>query len=828
MSKFKFPGLKIFILIFLLNILLFAISFIVYKNIKRSGYIKAQRETLSMIAMEVSSRISEKKNLVSRLAGIDFIRNFLPVNTKEMKHDISLQFETMKKSIGASVVFLMNTEADVIQSSTYMGKRVLTGNNSFRPYFKEAIKGFSSFYGAVGDATKTRGFYFSSPVKAGGKIRFILALKFILDEFDEIFDRFSGIGGLLTPEGIIFSANKKEWILKSLFPIGEKKLKSINDSRRFADKELGGSVFDRQSKILPLNGNEFSVIFDRSVPGGWTVFSMKRLEKVPFPFILLPVFFLIFIFDSLIYASIYNLRKRREAQRKYIESSDRFRYLFQSALDYIFILNSKGIIVDLNYTAVLKFGFSKEELMGRHFKRIVDKRSLDEVDKYIRIISTDLNTRFEFRAVTKAGEKVLLDCAAVVLKGRSGKTESYFAFCHDITKQRKFENDLKKAIRSAKRANKTKSEFLANMSHEIRTPMNAILGFADILQSSGLTKEQKNYLDIINESGRSLIQIIDDILDFSRIEAREIHFDNIPIDIRKISSDVINIINIGMNRGRIRLFEKIEDEVPEIILGDPLRLKQVLINLLSNAVKFTNVGDVKLVVKVKKNMGKWVSLYFAVSDTGIGIPDDDTDKLFKPFSQIDSSSSRKYKGTGLGLVITSSLVKKMGGEISVRSKKGEGSTFSFVLSFEKEERPVQKELISIEKIKPEWKIKPEKLKILIAEDQKVNSMLLDYILKREGFKTRIAENGIEAIKFVKEEKFDLILMDIQMPEMDGINAAKQIRKLIKEDIPIIALTADAMKGDRERFIKSGMDDYLKKPIGKNILLDTIRRWISKK
>ncbi len=826
MKRFRLPDLKIFIPIIIINLILFILVWISYSRINNEGYLEEQRNEIAALSMEITSKISQQKSLLSTLSGIDFLKN---INQKEIKknyHDLFLQIETMKKSIGSEVVFLLDPIGDVILSSTYIGDKTLAGNNAFRPYFKKAVTGEVNFYGAIGDLTESRGFYFAAPVKMNERVQFVMVAKFPMSEIDDIFRRFASYGGLVTPDGVIFSSNRKKWIMRSLYRLDDITLKKIRDTKQFSGRKIGDPLFnDIDDKTLSGNG-KVSLIIDRSAPGGWALFSIREKRVSGFPLFIFPLFLLIIVFELLVYSTFYNLRKRREAQRRFDESSGRFRYLFQSALDSIFILDSKGIIIDLNYAALLKFGYLKKDLIGKHFRRIVDKKSLSVIDKHAAIIEDELDTRFVFRAVTGSKKKILLDCSVVLLKNRYGEKASYFAFCHDITRQRKFENELKKAIRDAKRANRAKSEFLANMSHEIRTPMNAILGFTEILKNSKLVKEQKNYLHIIDESGKSLIQIIDDILDFSRIEAGKIHFENVGMDLRKISNDVINIINIGMNKGKIPIRLEIDDDIPEIVKGDPLRLKQVFINLLSNAVKFTEKGEVILDIKVRNDMGQWISIQFSVIDTGIGIHPDDKDKLFEPFSQIDSSSSRKYRGTGLGLVITSGLVEKMGGEIRVESIPGKGSEFIFVLSFEKGDIEKQRKLIEIDRDETGWSFKPEEKKILIAEDQNVNSMLLDYILKREGFKTKIAENGEEALKLAKSGDFDLILMDIQMPKMDGIQAAQEIRKLWgKKNIPIIALTADAMKGDRERFISSGMDDYLEKPINKKELFTTIRKWI---
>jgi CheY-like chemotaxis protein len=259
--------------------------------------------------------------------------------------------------------------------------------------------------------------------------------------------------------------------------------------------------------------------------------------------------------------------------------------------------------------------------------------------------------------------------------------------------------------------------------------------------------------------------------------------------------------------------------------ADPVRLKQILLNLLGNAVKFTEEGEIKLSVSLWKELGNWVSVKFEISDTGIGISPDDTDKLFKSFSQIDTSASRKYEGAGLGLSITSKFVEMMGGDIKVKSEVGKGSVFYFTVNFEKSESETEKTKTE-ENIKR--KLKSEELSkylILIVEDNKVNSMLLEYILKREGFNTLVAENGRKAIELVKKEEFDVILMDIQMPEIDGVEASKIISGLLDNKPPIIALTANAMKGDREKYIAEGMDDYLSKPIKSEMLINTIIKWI---
>ncbi len=513
-------------------------------------------------------------------------------------------------------------------------------------------------------------------------------------------------------------------------------------------------------------------------------------------------------------------------QKRSQERADMAATVFAHSQESIIVTDTEANIIDCNPATGILTGYSREDLIGNNPSMLSSGDHSAGFYKHLwqTLISGQV-WQGSFHNKRRDGTSYWVETSISPIKNQIGKIIQYVAVSRDITRKKMQLEALRQAKRDALAASVAKSEFVANISHEIRTPMNAIIGFTDLCLESEPSSAQKKYLGNVKESARSMLRLINEILDFSKIEAGKLTLEAIPFNLEKELQSVTTLARQLINTNQVELQLEYHTSFKTKLIGDALRLRQVLTNLASNAVKFTNAGKITLSVTEKSIDDKQVLLAFRVSDTGIGMDEDKLNSIFHPFSQADSSTTRKFGGTGLGLTISAQLIEKMGGKIHVESTPGEGSAFYFDLHF-----PLSDKQLSENSSVADERRHFEQLqdsKILLVEDNEINRQLATEVLTRHHVQVDTAKDGKEALRRLHTDKYDLVLMDIQMPVMDGYEATTSIRKQLGlVDLPVIALTASSSSTVREKCMQAGMDDYLTKPIDINQLLEMIDKFIN--
>jgi PAS domain S-box-containing protein len=515
------------------------------------------------------------------------------------------------------------------------------------------------------------------------------------------------------------------------------------------------------------------------------------------------------------------------------KSSHESRYarsLIEASRDPLFTISPEGKITDINNASITITEVTREDLIGTDFfEYFTEPQKAREI--YKQVFAEGFVA--DFPLTIRDGKLTDVLFNGSVYKDEFGKVLGVVVVARDITDHKRIEKELKDAkvcadlatkiaeeekskaessMEIAQNAVKSKQQFLANMSHEIRTPMNAIIGFTKVLLRTDLNANQKEYLNAIKISGEALIVLINDILDLAKVDAGKMIFEQRPFKMAASISAMIHLFETKIQEKNLKLIKKIDNKIPEVLFGDPVRLHQIILNLVSNAVKFTTKGKITVSVQLLNEDEENAIIEFSVTDTGIGISKEKIELIFQNFNQASSETSRLYGGTGLGLAISKQLVEAQGGTITVKSKMEKGSTFSFILPFKKTTAEIilESEIIELyEKI--------GKKKVLVVEDITLNQLLMKTVLYDFGFEFDIAVNGKTAIEKLQKNSYDIILMDLHMPVMNGFEATRYIRKKMNSQIPIIALTADVTQSDLEKCRAAGMNDYIVKPLDERLL-----------
>jgi PAS domain S-box-containing protein len=526
----------------------------------------------------------------------------------------------------------------------------------------------------------------------------------------------------------------------------------------------------------------------------------------------------------------------RKSQREIVSAREYTENIIKSMNDTLIVMTPEGIIEQVNRATLTLLGYEEKELIGVPICQVLacndcSTGDVEDMSNLAKIISKGFISNLETTYRAKDGTLIPVIFSASVMHGSRSSVQGIVCVALNITERKHAEEALRQAKEAAEAANRAKSQFLANMSHEIRTPMNGVLGMLDLLLDSKMDESQLRLGRMAHNSAEKLLEVINDILDFSKIEAGKLELQPSDFSLREMINDVRDLFLVKARRKGIDVFTSAEENLPDTLHADTLRLRQVLINLLGNALKFTDTGEVSLHVSLSKQAGAEMVVRFDVRDTGQGIEKSTLPRIFEAFSQADPSMARRHEGTGLGLAISKQLIEMMGGTIGVESTLGNGSLFWFTIRVPSGTIAMRSEDAAATRA-DQLQIHPDtrQLHILLAEDNLVNQEVGKLILENLNCTVDVVDDGAIAVEVVFKNDYDLIFMDCQMPEVDGYEATKMIRQrealsgAKRYRIPIVALTAHAMEGDRELCLAAGMDDYISKPFNSAQIASALHKW----
>ncbi|MGV3630190.1 MAG: PAS domain S-box protein [Bacteroidota bacterium] len=566
--------------------------------------------------------------------------------------------------------------------------------------------------------------------------------------------------------------------------------------------------------------------------------------------------------ESYTISSCQDITDRKRSEQKLKKSEEQYHRIINEVKDYaILSLDSQGIIENWNEGAKKIKGYQASEIVGKYFGFFYtdEDRQSGLPERLLAEARTNGKASHEGWRLRKDGTTFWANVTITALHDDKDNVIGFSKITRDLTDEKRRDDEIKHANEQLRKQNeelrqmykdlqeekqakdnaelkkqiaeqavKSKQQFLANMSHEIRTPMNSIIGFTNVMLKTGLTPEQKEHINAIKMSGDALLVIINDILDLAKVDAGRMVFEKIPFSVVDSICGTIHLMDGKIREKNLEMVQECDDSIPEMVVGDPVRLRQIILNLLSNAVKFTEKGKITAKVEVVNQTADNVRLRFTVSDTGIGIAHDKLDNIFDSFEQASRDTARLYGGTGLGLAIVKKFVELQGGKITVESELGKGTSMSFELDFEKTSLLFDAENdISLHTQNGYHIEQGKNIRVLVVEDVFLNQLLVKIMLTDFGFDFDIVENGRLAIEKLQQEEYDIILMDLQMPEMNGFEATSYIRVEMKSGIPIIALTADVTSIDIEKSHAAGMNDYISKPIDEKLLYRKIMKYVAK-